>query len=214
MIDTAVCVMAKAPVPGRVKTRLVPPLSAEQAAILAAAFLADTWRAASALDSAIVLLACAGDGRWPQAVAGAPRFPQPEGDLGVRIEAACAEGLARAPAVLVLGSDVPGLPTAHLRAARRALDDSDAVIGPSADGGYYLIGVRRPIRGVLADVAWSAEDTRDQTIRVLCRAGLSVGFAPPFDDVDEPTDLDELRRGLSAGTVTAEATRRALATMR
>lgn len=215
MIDTAVCVMAKAPVPGQVKTRLVPPFSRQQAAALAAAFLEDTWAAACGVDGAVVVLARAGGSeRWPSAVADAQTIAQPGGDLGARIEAVAAAGLERARAAVVIGSDLPGLPTAHIVAARARLEESDAVIGPSSDGGYYLIGLRRAIPGVLGGVSWSAPETRQQTIDALRAAGLSVGFAPAFDDIDDPADVERLRTELFAGTVVAEATERALATLR
>jgi len=123
--------MARAPVPGRAKTRLCPPLSYEQAAELAAAFLLDTWRTASRLDGAMTFLSYTGDrDEFPPELADVTSFEQHGGDLGARIEHTACLGLSRASSVLVIGSDLPGLSTGHLQAARTTLDYCDAVLGP------------------------------------------------------------------------------------
>jgi rSAM/selenodomain-associated transferase 1 len=209
---TAVCVMAKAPVPGRVKTRLVPTLSDEQAAELAAAFLIDTWRIAAALPGARPLLARAGAAdRFPAALAGVDAVDQRGADLGARIESALVAALERGSPALVIGADLPGLPLAHLEAARAALAGADCVLGPSDDGGFYLIGANRWSPGALADLPWSRPETREATAARLESLGLVVATAPPFDDVDDPADLERLRVALRAGPDRAPATAALLA---
>lgn len=209
---TVVCVMAKAPVAGQVKTRLVPPLRPAQAAALAAAMLADTWAAAAALAGARTLLARAGDpARFPPELGGVDAIDQRGADLGARIEQSMGAALERGAPALVIGADVPGLPVSHLEAAAAALAGADAVLGPSADGGYYLIGARRWRPGLLEDLPWSAPDTRAATRARLESAGWTVAAAPAFDDVDDPGDLAALRRRLDAGELVAPATEAALA---
>lgn len=210
----AVCVMAKAPVPGRAKTRLSPPLSPEGAARLAAAFAIDTWSAAASLADARPLLARAGPlERFPPPLCEAESFPQPEGDLGARIEGVAAAGLERAEVAILIGSDLPGLPVAYLEQARAALAERDAVLGPSADGGYYLIGLRRRVPGLLRGIPWSSPATRRATAERLRRAGMPAAEIARFDDVDEPQDLVRLRGLLAAGRLEAPATAAALAAL-
>lgn len=209
-----VCVMAKAPVAGRVKTRLSPPLTADQAASLAAGFLLDTWSVASQLDGASLFLSRAGPaGLFPPELAAVDAVDQRGSDLGARIESALLEGLERGSRVLVIGSDLPGLPLAHLEAARDALERADCVLGPSSDGGFYLIGARNFAPGTLADLPWSSPRTRASTIERLESRGFSVELAPPFDDIDEPSDLDALRARVIAAPDSAPATHRALAAL-
>lgn len=212
-MPTVVCVMAKAPVPGRVKTRLSPPLTAEQAARLAAAFLEDTWAAATALPGARVLLAHAGDrASFPASLADAPGFPQdPDPDLGARIEAVARAGLERGSPVLVIGGDLPGLETAALAAAEAALEQHQAVLGPSPrDGGFYLIGVHRCQAGLLAGLPWSRPDTFEACRARLVERGLAPALVQSHDDVDDAADLEALAAALAAGTITAPATAAAL----
>jgi rSAM/selenodomain-associated transferase 1 len=211
---TGVCVMAKAPIAGSVKTRLVPPLSREQAAALASAFLVDTWRVATALVGARVLLARAGDpSAFPGELAGVDSVDQVGGDLGARIESSIAAALERGSPALVIGADLPGLPVAHLGAARAALETADCVLGPSADGGFYLIGARRWVPGMLRDLPWSQPRTREAAIARLASIGLTVGAAPAFDDIDDPADLATLRAALAIDPTRAPATAAALARM-
>lgn len=206
-----VCVMAKAPVAGQVKTRLVPPLSAEEAASLAAAFLVDTWASAAAVRGASPVLAIAGDrAALPASLARVATIAQPAGDLGRRMIRVAAAALARAPRVAIVGSDLPGLPAGHIEAALASLDHSDAVLGPASDGGFYLLGLRRADADLLDGLPWSRADTRAATRARLAARGYAVAEAPPFDDVDDAGDLQRLRRALAAGTVDAPATRRAL----
>jgi uncharacterized protein len=224
-MSTAISIMAKAPEPGRVKTRLCPPLLPAQAAELSAALLLDTWRATEELErhdarhdargdareQVEVLLVYAGDRTcFPEPVRGLPSFVQRGADLGARMEHAARLGLARAERVIIIGSDLPGLPAARLREARAALATHDAVLGPSSDGGFYLIGLRACPPGLLSGLAWSVPETRAACAARLVQRGLRLAHVAYFDDVDDIEDLRRVERQIRAGQMVAPATARAL----
>ena len=199
--------MAKAPIAGAVKTRLCPPFDHDQAASLAAAFAVATWSSACSLPGAHVLLARAGSAEdFPGVLANAPSFDQHGGDLGARIEHAAREALAHAQSAIVIGSDIPGLPRGHLESARAALRDHDAVLGPSRDGGFYLIGLHRCDVGLLADLPWSAPTTREACHERLVQRGYTVAVIEPFEDVDDVHAVRRLHAAINAGHVRAPAT--------
>ncbi len=148
---------------------------------------------------------------WRAAGIGAA-WPQAEGDLGARLENALGRALGGgAAAAIAIGTDSPGLPAERLDAARTALDDADAVLGPAADGGFYLIGLRSCPVGLLADLPWSSGETFDRTRERLIARGLRVEVLPAWFDVDQPEDLESLRSRLDRGELVAPATARALA---
>src|SRR5581483_10754991 len=191
-----VVVFARAPVPGRAKTRLVPALGAEGAAELAARLTEHSLRAAKAARIGPVELWCAPDASHPFFAGcarrhGAALRPQGRGDLGARMHRALAAGT---PAVLV-GSDIPAMTPAYLRAAARALARADVVLGPARDGGYVLIGLRRPQRSLFAGVSWGGPSVLERTRLRIARAGLRTRQLPPLFDVDRPEDLKRLPPG-------------------
>ena len=205
-MSLAICVMARVPIPGQAKTRLSPPLTAEEAAGLAAAFLLDVWSAATRVSGAEVFLSYRGDeGKLPGEFGNVARFSQEGADLGARMEHTARVGLTRASSVLVIGSDLPGLSASCLQTARDALIDHDAVLGPSIDGGFYLIGLRDSPPGLLADLPWSAKNTHEATRSRLIDRGMRVAEAPRFDDVDTIDDVVALRNAIVAGSLLAPA---------
>lgn len=199
---------ARAPEPGRSKTRLASALGAEGASRLYEALLADTLDRLRAAGVPLEIHAAgAGDAReWFR-----DRYPdlpvrRQEGQgLGDRLEAgfqrAFRSGVTRAVAV---GSDHPTLPGEYLARALRSLEDHDAVVGPGRDGGYYAVGVRReswPAAGALfRGIPWSTEDVLAATRNAAREAGLNLGELPEWYDVDRPGDLDLLRRDASPGS--------------
>jgi len=211
-MNVSVCMMAKAPVAGLVKTRLCPPLTPDQARELSAAFVADTWRVLSAERGFDALLAYAG-GReaFPPALRVARGFAQEGGDLGARIEQAARRGLEGSDRVIVIGSDAPALPAALLQLAAARLERADAVLGPAVDGGYYLLGLRRCELGLLAGLPWSESNTRAATRDRLVERGYSVAELPAWFDVDDGAGLRLLRLALRAGVLDAPATAAAVA---
>ncbi len=203
-----IVVFARAPAPGAVKTRLAGAVGHEGAATLARAFLRDTWDALSAVAWADPVVATTGP--LGEAFAGVKTQLQGEGDLGARMERALRRALGGAPAAFAVGTDSPGMPRYLLDAAREALRDADAVIGPSEDGGFYLLGLRRCPEGLLARLPWSRADTGSRVCARLRRSGFRVARAPRWFDVDRPADLRRLAALLDAGRLCAPATHAAL----
>lgn len=201
-----ICIFAKPPVAGRVKTRLAAALGPERAADFARAFLDDTIAAVQALPWAQAALASTEP--VPCAL---PVILQGEGDLGERIERVLRAALGLAPLALAIGADAPALPARLLEAARDALERADAVIGPADDGGFYLLGLRACPEGLLAGLPWSAPDTFARTAGRLRAHGLRLAVLEPWFDADRPEDLDRLRALLRSGKIVAPATARLLA---
>jgi rSAM/selenodomain-associated transferase 1 len=192
-----VAVFARAPEPGRAKTRLIPALGARGAARLQRAL---TRRA---LDTAIraglgpVTLWCAPDARHRffralTRVAGVACRAQPAGDLGERMLAAFRWHCVRGP-LLLIGTDCPALTAADLRAAARVLrDGDDAVFLPAEDGGYVLVGLRQPRPALFESIAWGTAGVMDQTRARLRAAGHRWREPATLWDVDLPADLPRL----------------------
>ena len=208
-----VCVFAKPPVAGQAKTRLGRgSLGDAGAARLARAFLQDVWATVSALPWARPILAGSSDDRAAFGLPGEIElWPQGEGELGARMERVLARALAQAPQALLLGADLPGLPASHLDAALAELAGAEVVLGPSEDGGFYLLGARRLLRGALDGIGWSTATTRAQTLARLVETGHSVRLGLPWFDVDEPEDLPRLRARLRADPRSAPHTSAELA---
>lgn len=195
----AVALFAKAPVAGRVKTRLTPLLTPEEAATVARASLAATI--ATFAGGAAAPLTLFLDGALDDSLAswvaarGVEVRAQAPGDLGERLRAAFAalfeQGAAR---VIAIGSDSPTLPAERLRAAEAALRAHDAVIGPAEDGGYYLIGLSRPEWRLFEGIPWSSDAVARVTLERAATIGATIASLEPWYDVD---DLTTLRRALS-----------------
>ena len=189
-------VMAKAPVPGAVKTRLAPALGADGAARLAQRMLDHALDQARGAGLGEVVLACAPDTTHAafarQAALGGVRLvAQGEGDLGARM----LRQFTPDPPVLVIGTDAPALDAALLRRAAAALAQADAVFVPTADGGYALIGLRRPQPALFDAMPWSTARVMALTRERLALAGLRHVELPTIHDIDEPADLAHLPAG-------------------
>lgn len=209
--EATVCVFAKPPRPGLVKTRLAAAVGDTHAAALARAFYEDTWSAATSLPWAKAVLATTepAAGEWLGA-ARAPTWPQGRGDLGDRLERVLRRALRDSPAALAIGTDTPGLPPRLFSQARSALRDADAVLGPCEDGGFYLVGLRRCPPGLLRGLPWSAPETFTRALSRLRERGLRTAVIAPWFDVDRPADLACLQALISRGELHAPATARAL----
>jgi uncharacterized protein len=199
----ALVVVGKAPEPGSTKTRLVPPLTAEQAADLYRGFLLDAVYIGATLE-------------WDQVTVVHPRGSQPIlKDLlppDVRLLEQRGQGLDDALAhafeyhfglgfqrVVLIGSDNPTLPAAPiLDAAALLTDEQDLAIGPTVDGGYYLIGMRAPHSGVFKGIDWSTPRVFAQTLEAAQRLKLRVHAVEEWYDVDEPADLERLQTELAS----------------
>jgi rSAM/selenodomain-associated transferase 1 len=192
----AIAVLAKAPVAGFAKTRLIPLLGAAPAAALQARLTARAVETACNAGTGPVTVWGTPDENHETFSAlrdnlGVALRRQPDGDLGARMLAAMT---AAGGPVLVIGTDCPALTIAHLHTAADALrDGADVVVFPADDGGYVLIGARKPQRSLLSEMAWSTSTVMAETRHRLQRLGLS--WKEPFAlwDVDRPEDLDRLR---------------------
>jgi len=187
-----VVIMAKAPVPGRVKTRLCPPLTHRQAARLATAALTDTLAAARASQAARCVLALDGDpGAWLPP--GVSVLPQRQGDFGARLAGAMADTWAGRPLpLLVVGMDTPQLAAGLLDwvAAQLLAAGTDTVLGPADDGGYWVIAARRPVAGMFEGVPMSTASTGEAQLARLGALGLRCSIGPGLRDVDEFADAE------------------------
>jgi uncharacterized protein len=196
MPDVALVIIAKAPAPGRSKTRLCPPFTLEQAAVLAEAALRDTLAAVAATPARRRIVALEGetDGWLP---AGFELHPQRGDGLGERLGEAllAAEGPA-----LVVGMDTPQLTPALLRGAARRLTEPgvDAVLGPAVDGGYWTIGLRRPDASAFSGVPMSSSRTCTAQRRRLEALRLHTVDLPPLRDVDTFADAAAVARAYPA----------------
>lgn len=200
-----VVVFLKEPVPGRVKTRLVRWIGAEGAARLYRRLAENTvleLRRSAEWETEIRFDPPDAEERVADWLCQPlPLRPQLGADLGERIERAILDGFLRGAArVIVVGTDCPALTAETVRGAFRALDGVDAVLGPAVDGGFYLIGVRAPITGLLRDIAWSTSNVCAATRRRLCDAGLALQELGILRDIDTQEDLAAAEReGVLAG---------------
>lgn len=198
---TALIVFTKAPVPGQAKTRLVPALGASGAAALARRMLEHA--VAAARDAALgpVEICAAPDASDPVFAALAARFgvalePQGDGDLGQRMHRALSRSLQTHARVLLIGTDAPALDAVMLRDAARALIRHDAVFVPAVDGGYALVGLRRPTPELFTGVPWSTTSVMAATRVLAQQLGIRTTELAPVHDIDEAEDLVHLPRAL------------------
>ncbi|MEE2659765.1 MAG: TIGR04282 family arsenosugar biosynthesis glycosyltransferase [Candidatus Latescibacterota bacterium] len=194
----------KNPTPGRVKTRLQFHLGAEGACRLYSAFVGDCASLLASCRADCKVVAYAPADAEPhlrdllQSVQGLTFEPQAEGDLGQRMAAAFTRGfLIGAQRIVLVGSDSPSLPVELVDRALYELEDHDVVIGPSLDGGYYLIGLRRMLPEIFAEIEWSTGQVLAQTLAALPE-GAQLSVLPPWYDVDEPEAAAFLRQHLQA----------------
>ena len=206
-------VIAKAPVPGQVKTRLTPPFTPQQAARLAEAALTDTLEAAARAPFSRRVLALAGAsttlrgrrgvsaarGGWLPRAEWLPRGFEVTGQRGQgldeRIAAALDDAYARLPVpVVLIGMDTPQVTPALLESVARPLarGEADAVFGPARDGGFWLLGLRRPDPSLILGVPMSQTHTGRGQLSRLLRASLRVRLAPELIDVDTAADAHEV----------------------
>lgn len=192
--EAALLVFARAPVPGRVKTRLVPLLGKEGAARLHRQLLKRTLATAMESELEVTLCCTPATGQF-KATAKIRLQSQGRGDLGERLYRASARALRSHRYVIVIGSDCAVLRVADLRAALRALrGGADAVLSPAEDGGYALIGLARARRSLFTGVDWGSNRVLAQTRARLRRLGWRWQELRTLWDVDRPEDVARLRQ--------------------
>lgn len=190
----ALAVMFKAPEPGKVKTRLVPPLTYGQAAGLYGCFIKDVLNTAKGIEGVDIYGAFAGsikDG----ADYGVNLFGQEGTGLGERIygvfRALFLKGHERA---VVIGSDSPDIPPENIKDAFVLLDSTELVLGPALDGGYYLVAMKRLMDEPFKDIPWSTGAVLDATVKRAKEAEISFKLLQPWHDIDTIHDLARLDR--------------------
>jgi len=193
-------VVAKKPAPGTTKTRLCPPLNGLQAAALYEAFLLDTLaliRSASQqipFDPFIVFLPSDADGYFRSLAPDFGRFEQVGENLSERLNHATTHCLTilNYDQVAIMDSDSPTLPTASLLEAFTTLEKYDVSLGPTEDGGYYLIGLKQPAPSLFLSITMSTPHVAQETCEQALAAGLSLHLLPRSYDVDYIEDLRRL----------------------
>ena len=190
-----VAILARAPVPGIAKTRLVPRLGRDGAAAIHELLLCRTVRSALASGVGPVTVWCDPHRGHPalerlRELGPVALRDQPPGDLGDRIHAALCDQLAAGDPAVLVGADCPGLGPAGFKAARDALrEGADAVLAPAEDGGYGLVGLRRPEATLFAAMPWGSAAVMGETRRRLRGLGLRWVELAAVRDVDLPADL-------------------------
>jgi uncharacterized protein len=201
--SNALLVVAKRPAPGFTKTRLSPPLTPEQAALLYECFLLDTlaiMRQVANVQPIIAYLP-AEEGAYFRDLAPDFELIAQEGDdLGARLDNALTHCLVQGySSAVIMNSDGPTLPPSHLASAFDALDaGADVVLGPCTDGGYYLIGLKQPAPRLLREVRMSTPNVTADTLSLATQESLRVAQLPRWFDVDEVDDLIHLCREIAA----------------
>ena len=210
-------VVAKQPAPGQTKTRLCPPLTPDQAAYLYDCFLRDTldtMRKVPDLQRMIGFLPEDAQGYFNQLAPDMEMVCQHGASLGERLDHLLTNALnGGSQRAVVMDSDSPTLPAAYISQAFEQLTKADVVLGPTQDGGYYLIGLKQPRPHLLRQVQMSTPHVLSDTLELAKATGLTVSLLPVWYDVDTIADLHYLDRQITGMSVNgnAQATRRWLA---
>jgi rSAM/selenodomain-associated transferase 1 len=199
MMDAELILFAKTPLAGEVKTRLVSDLGEQGAADFAVALIGETVRCASDAWPGVVRLQA-----WPDT--GHPCFERIErqygievslqsgDDLGRRMFNALNDAYERGAAAAIMGCDVPHCPRETFRTAHAFLTQGRAVIGPSADGGYYLLGVNPPHPDCFSRISWGGSKVFDTTLKRAAKAGIDLIVLQQLNDFDTAEDIETVRR--------------------
>jgi hypothetical protein len=215
-VSSTIIVVAKAPQVGKVKTRLCPPLSYEQASALHCGLLLDTINIARQVPACQVKAVCpsAHDTRvlaklLPEDVT---YLVQPTEGLTAALTFSFDDSLRQGyQKVFCISSDNPTLPVAYLEQAIAALDKHDLVIGPSEDGGYYLIGAKAAYPFLFDDMVWSVSTVTNHTLERAAKYNLKTYLLPLWYDLDTGQELKRFLNELEPNGTTAPHTRKALA---
>jgi uncharacterized protein len=208
----ALAVIAKEPVAGLAKTRLVPALGETGAARAAAAMLADTLAAvrASGADPWLCFTPTGARERLRRLAPGFGLLAQAAGGLGDRLAACLADLLgAGAERVAIVGADTPHVPQASYRRAFALLDEVDVVLGPALDGGYYLVAAKAARPELFVGIPMGTEVVLTETLARAARGGLAVALLPPLRDLDR---VEDLAAAMAAGELDGAPATRAAAT--
>lgn len=191
-------VFARAPIPGKTKTRLIPALGPLGAAEFHRALVSDTLRKVAGLKGKTARYMFVTGGKMPEELV--PRSfqcqQQTGRDLGNRLEQAFAELLRQHSRVVIIGTDSPAFAPSMLHLALEELRITDAVLGPCPDGGYYLVGLHRTVHGLFNNVRLGTEYAMQDTLGSLLVHGFSCCVLEHYPDIDRPSDLIALKKSL------------------
>lgn len=216
-VKRSLIVFVKAPIPGDVKTRLIPYLSGLEAADLYKCFVCDVIRNVTQTDPTLRVHVAyqphpkANDLSWLGLRNTPELFRQDGRSLGERLIHAFGMAFGRgAKQIVIIGSDSPNLPHAYIDQAFAALSEADVVLGPTADGGYYLVGLSRPCLKLFDDVAWSTDQVFERTSHNAVNHGYTLRILPQHYDIDTVDDLRTLHGELTRDGRKAPSTKRFL----
>ena len=188
-------IFAKPPVAGEVKSRLAAGIGEVAAASFARAALIDTIIRLQYFEPLTVTLSTSRQSvDWPMEAKALTQRLQPPGDLGAKMVEAVDHGLSNHGKVTLWGADAPHFEPACPLGVHEALDEVDVVLCPASDGGFYALGSRVSLRGLLDGIRWSTETVCEETRERCQRAGLSVRLLYPNFDIDHVSDLEKLKR--------------------
>ncbi len=202
MKNNALVLFAKAPVPGQVKTRLSSEFSFENAAILYQAFVEDLIDSFCNMPSVHFYLSCSPSTNHPFFKSLARDYPislmeQSGRDLGLRMEETMTELSKKGHDVrIIIGADSPTLPPVYVREAFDKLGHNDLVLGPSHDGGYYLIGVSGSTPPIFNPIPWGTDQVMMETLRMVHQEACRLHLLPFWYDIDTPRDVHFLKQHL------------------
>ena len=193
--STALIIFAKAPVAGDVKTRLCPPLTPDEAASLHGSLVLDIIERGALLKGCEQILAGAPNAEHPFFRAIKTRFKIPiwnqrGDDLGSRMAQAFQTALGNPyQSGIIIGTDIPGITVSILSSAFKSLEEHDIVLGPTEDGGYYLIGLKNAVPELFENITWSTDTVFSVTQQKAQSLGLSLKILPKLRDLDAEEDL-------------------------
>ncbi len=201
-MDTSLILFARAPVSGKVKTRLTPHISSQKATDLYKAFIIDIVTSLKKLKGQDLTIAYTPDSSHDTSFHGLvgrsiPLFSQRGDTLGERLKNAFQDSFCKeTKRVIIIGTDSPTLPVSYIKEAFHALRDVPIVIGPTFDGGYYLIGLSEFTGEIFDDIEWGSAYVFSQTITRIKELNKQLYVLPPWYDIDTPSDLSFLRTHL------------------
>jgi len=205
-MKNAIICFTRVPKPGVTKTRLLPILTGTQCAGLHTVFLQDLSSVYAQVE-ADLFVAHTADPDWEMLKTIFPAaigfFPQAGGDLGEKMYHALRHLLELGyEKVILTGADLPRLTAAHLESGFAALTFADVTLGPTPDGGYYLVGMKKPHRSIFEKQSYGGSTVLENTVAAAKSAGLTVSLAHTCNDVDTPEDLRALTAQLSPDSAT------------
>lgn len=196
-MNTTIIQFAKSPDVGKVKTRMMPVLSAVEACDLHKNLVRITASFLARIPQVNFELWASARGDFIDMIGethGASVFVQQGRDLGERLAFASSQCLTRSSAIIIVGSDSPYFTEAYFSQALNMLnrDNIDVVLGPAGDGGYVLIGIKKDCPALFESIDWGSERVFTQTVNNIKKSALTVSYLPVLDDVDRPADLAKL----------------------